>query len=127
MRSEHQRRYAALRSRAETLVTPGHPRWEEFLDRLTGPYGLDVRGGGWHCSGREDKRHSRRILLAMGLSPSAVAANLRFFEHHGGYCDCEVWMNVELSVVRGDPARDTPEEKPRDTLTGDGVPWGDGW
>lgn len=127
MRSQHRPRSAATRRSAETLITPGHPRWGEFLDRLTGPLGLDVRGGGWHCAGGEDKRQSRRILLAMGLSPSAVASNLAFFEHHGGYCDCEVWMNVERSVLRGDPAGATSEDEPWDMLNGDGIPWEDGW
>ena len=95
------------------MITPGHPRWDEFLDRLTGPRALDVRGGGWHCAGGEDKRQSRRILLVMGLSPAAVAANLAFFERHGGYCDCEVWMNVEQSVACGE--------------TAGGPCWGDEW
>lgn len=99
MRLRQHRRATVRRSAAETLITPGHPRWEEFLDRLTGPFGLDVRNGGWHCAGGRDKRHSRRILFAMGLSPGAVAATLAFFERHGGYCDCEVWMNVESSVA----------------------------
>lgn len=114
MRSKHQHRRRRFPSQlpAETLITPGHPRWEEFLDRLTGPLALDVRGGGWHCAGGEDKRHSRRILLAMGLSPAAVAANLAFFEQHGGYCDCEVWMNVDSGVAGGDAG---------------GPPWEDEW
>lgn len=85
---------------AEVLITPGHPRWDEFLIRLTGPDGLDLEGERWNCAGGEDKTHSRRILLEMGLSPAAVAVNLRYFERHGGYCDCEVWMNVERDVRR---------------------------
>lgn len=63
----------------------------------------------------------------MGLSPSAVAANLAFFEHHGGYCDCEVWMNVERSVVFGDPTTGAAEEQPADLPTEDGVRWDRGW
>lgn len=103
MGSQDRKRMASVEDSAETLVTPGHPRWDEFLDRLTGPDGLDVRRSRWTCTGDEDKPLCRRILLAMGRSPVAVAANLRFFEHHGGYCDCEVWMNVEQSVDWGRP------------------------
>lgn len=95
---------------AGTLITPDHPRWGEFLDRLTGPLGLDVRAGGWNCAGGEDKRHSRRLLVAMGLPPAAVDANLAFFERHGGYCDCEVWMNVESSAVCGDAGDSDPPD-----------------
>ncbi len=123
MRSQHRRRSTLLQRPAETLITPGHPRWDEFLDRLTGPLGLNVRDSGWHCAGGEDKRHSRRVLLAMGLSPAAVAANLAFFERHGGYCDCEVWMNVEPSVLRGGEE----EEASWDWATEDGAPWEDEW
>ncbi|MBO0701480.1 MAG: DUF2695 domain-containing protein [Candidatus Dormibacteraeota bacterium] len=108
MRSRQCRPTNSRASAEERLITPGHPRWDEFLERLTGPRALDVRNGGWSCTGSTAKRHSRRILLAMGLSPAAVAANLAFFERHGGYCDCEVWMNVESSL-----ARRPPEEGPR--------------
>lgn len=104
---------------AEVLITPGHPRWEEFLDRLTGPQGLGVRAGGWHCAGGEDKTHSRRILLEMGQSPAAVEANLAFFERHGGYCDCEVWMNVEPSAACKQGGRPEPWEGLEDDLAGD--------
>lgn len=127
MRSQPRRRFTALKPRAGTLITPGHPRWSEFLERLAGPRGLDVRGGGWHCAGGEDKSHSRRILLAMGLTPPAVAANLAFFERHGGYCDCEVWMNVGAGVVRGDDSSDAAEEESADTPIDGGLPCGDGW
>ena len=63
----------------------------------------------------------------MGLSPAAVAANLAFFERHDGYCDCEVWMNVERSVVRSDLNRDDSEERPDEAFTEDGAVWGDEW
>jgi hypothetical protein len=127
MRSHQRKRFTTGPRPAEVLITPGHPRWEEFLDRLIGPLGLDVRAGGWHCAGGEEKTHSRRILLAMGLSPAAVETNLAFFERHGGYCDCEVWMNVEPSVVcretGGGDRADAPEDPPPE----DDELWTDRW
>lgn len=125
MRSNLRRRFIAGPSPTEVLITPGHPRWEEFLERLTGPLGLDVRTAGWNCGGGEDKRHSRRFLLAMGLSPAAVESNLTFFERHGGYCDCEVWMNVERSVACGETADPDPADGAEDLLFDDAERWRD--
>jgi len=74
-------------------ISPRHPRWEEFLDRLSGPEGCNFRTT-WTCFGGTDKRHSRRVLAEMGLSPRAIEASLAYFEDHGGYCDCEVVLNL---------------------------------
>lgn len=98
MSSTNGSRLNAWRDSSDLLITPDHPLWEEFLERLCGPSGLDVRQDRWNCSGGEDKPLCRRILLAMGRAPATVAANLAYFERHGGYCDCEVWMNVEESM-----------------------------
>jgi hypothetical protein len=73
-------------------ITPRHPRWEEFLDRLEGPDGCAVTQLGWICF--NDHRFSRRILAGMGLHEPAILASLAYFRDHGGYCDCEVLMNV---------------------------------
>jgi Protein of unknown function (DUF2695) len=127
MRSNPRNRFAPGLPSTEALITPGHPRWEEFLERLTGPLGLDVRTGGWNCGGGEDKRHSRRFLLAMGLSSAAVEANLTFFERHRGYCDCEVWMNVEQSVACGETAGPDPADRAEDLLFDGAERWSDRW
>ncbi|MGH7912903.1 MAG: DUF2695 domain-containing protein [Candidatus Dormibacteraceae bacterium] len=107
-----------MQTRSEILITPGHPRWREFLARLAGPEGIDARGSRWRCGGGEDKRQSHRILASMGLSEGAVAANLAYFEHWGGYCDCEVWMNVERSVALGLEPQDEPQDEPEDEEDG---------
>ena len=74
---------------------PGHPRWHEFCDRLLGPEGCDVNEAGLLCAG--DHRACLRILYAMGATRAVVDDTLRYFRRRGGYCDCEVLMNV----VRG--------------------------
>jgi Protein of unknown function (DUF2695) len=74
-------------------ILPRHPRWEEFLDRLYGPEGCNFKTT-WTCFGGTDKRFSREILTRMGLSDRAIAVSLAYFEDHGGYCDCEVVLNV---------------------------------
>jgi hypothetical protein len=82
----------------EMPIVPGHPLWEEFVERLEGPEGCDFqeRDGKtvWRCSGKDDRTYSRTILAAMGLTPEAVVATLAYFDQHGGYCDCEVLFNV---------------------------------
>jgi hypothetical protein len=75
-------------------MRPGHPRWGEFLERLCGAEGCNFTTTTWTCFGGNDKRFSRRILTRMGFSERAIAASFAYFERHGGYCDCEVVMNV---------------------------------
>jgi len=75
-------------------ILPRHPRWGEFLQRLCGPEGCNFTGTTWTCFGGTDKRFCRLILARMGLSERAIEVNLAYFEDHGGYCDCEVALNV---------------------------------
>ena len=81
------------------VMTPEHPLWEEFTERLEGPEGCDFQKDerdnySWKCKGGSDKSHATAILKTM---PSIdVEASLRFFEQHGGLCDCEILFNVEV-------------------------------
>lgn len=38
--------------------------------------------------------HARRILDQLGLGLDKTNEVLSFFAEHGGYCDCEIIMNV---------------------------------
>ena len=96
-------------------MTPDHPRWEEFCDRLAGPEGCDfggewpddpnpwTRDGNgewvmrWKCNG--DRAMSARILHTMGLTVDEVEASLLYFATHGGGCDCQVWFHVENATT----------------------------
>jgi hypothetical protein len=90
------------------MVTPGHPRWEEFLDRLYGPEGCNFRERApgdpdsmvWNCTG-DDQSHARRILGRMGYSPVEVELSLQYYRDHSGYCDCEILMNVDREIKPG--------------------------
>ena len=74
---------------------PDHPRWREFFERLAGPEGCDFKpSGSWNCHGGTDTRFSRRVLVAMGLSEVAIKQTLRYFRLDGGYCDCEIVLNL---------------------------------
>jgi hypothetical protein len=103
--------YAALRQmdREEGLeelwvkMTPQHPLWDHFFDRLEGPEGCDMVYVGegefeFRCEG--DHRYTRLILSAMGLDEHEIAASLGYFAAHGGCCcDCEVLFNVDRDAA----------------------------
>ena len=64
------------------IMTSEHPRWEEFIDRLT----LKLRDSG--CAAGVDKSLAIAILKKMGGID--IPNSLIYFESHGGYCDCEI-------------------------------------
>ena len=82
------------------VLTPASDRWDEFIDRLSGPDGVDFvhETSGWHwtCCGSIDRPKSVAILTDMGGID--VAATLHYFEQRGGHCDCEVVLNVDDRV-----------------------------
>ena len=60
-------------------------RGDEFVARLE-----ELQGYG--CD--HDHRHTRAILAAMGLDEQELAASITYLEEKGGFCDCEVRLNV---------------------------------
>jgi len=80
------------------LMTPDHPRWDEFLERLSGPDGCDLKeidGNRYSkCSALRERPFASAVLKDMGMS---VQASLTFFNSYGGYCDCEIFSNVSSS------------------------------
>src|SRR5262245_35465091 len=85
------------RTTSPMIMRPGQPRWQEFMWRLKGPEGLNARlgpGGAlqWDC--HDDLRGSAAVLARMGLTLREIEASCRYFARQGGYCDCEVLLNV---------------------------------
>ena len=84
------------------MMTPEHPRWDEFCDRLQGPEGCDFTEAAnglkatWTCN--HDRTFAIEILFAMGFSEEAVVASLDYFDDHGGHCDCEILFNVDVAA-----------------------------
>ena len=81
------------------MMTPEHPRWEEFCDLLEGPDGCNFREDEngkirWRCGGGFDQSHARRILADMGFNDMSIYDSMEFFYAHGGHCDCEILFNV---------------------------------
>ena len=91
------------------IMRPGHRRWFEVLHRLEGPEGCDFRrvdptpgnpsGITFNCGTGKDKSKATAILKEMG--DIDIDASLRYFERHGGFCDCQVLFNVRYDIGRG--------------------------
>lgn len=69
----------------DLIIDPQHPRWDEFIGKLDSVI-RTVRD----CD--TTNRRSREILTEMGGFD--VEASLDYLASEGGYCDCEVFMNV---------------------------------
>jgi len=77
-----------------------HPRWEEFVERTTmaiagSVTGIDVdaalRGCNGHRLGGALFESAWAVLAYMDMD---VERSIEFFEAHGGFCDCEVMLNI---------------------------------
>ncbi len=83
------------------IMTPTHPRWEEFCDRLEGPDGCNFHEDAdgvtrWTCGGGEDQSIAIRCLQVMGFDRASIDASCAYFRDHGGYCSCEILFNVNV-------------------------------
>ena len=83
-------------------MTTEHPRWAEFAGRLGGPAACDFREQAdgdvtWNCSAHT-RDQAAAILRNMGASDSDLLATLDYFDEHGGYCDCEILLNVDAPL-----------------------------
>jgi hypothetical protein len=81
------------------LMTPEHPLWEEFIDQFGNCVLVEDEKGNIlsQCKGGTDKSHATAILKMMpGID---IEGSLDYFEAHGGYCDCEILLNVALPYI----------------------------
>ena len=70
------------------VMTPRHKRWQEFYNLLA----LQAR----HCAGTRDRPLAHAVLASMGGFD--IKASLAYFDNHGGYCDCEIVLNMQVSA-----------------------------
>ena len=80
------------------IMCKDHPKWEEFILRLSGPEGCDFKEDAngkttWKCKNGEDKSLAIKILRAMDIED--IEGTISYFEDNSGYCDCEILFNVE--------------------------------
>lgn len=79
-------------------MTPEHPQWLEFVERLEGPEGCDFqehpeKGFTWKCKGGYDKSFARAILET--IPDIDIEASMEHYNKNGGHCDCEILFNVD--------------------------------
>lgn len=65
------------------IMTPDHPRWGEFCDELSAAISNDQCYR--ECAG------AREILKSYNVD---CDLSIEFFQEHGGFCDCEILLNV---------------------------------
>jgi hypothetical protein len=85
------------------LMTPFHPRWEEFMarmnERLDCRINVETGEETWDCRSDPACPLATSILDAMSVTSSIdMEASLQNLAFHGGSCDCTIMMNVEASV-----------------------------
>ena len=85
---------------SKEILNTEHPKFTEFCERLEGPEGCNFKQTDpkddssitWKCKGLMNKSLACKILKTMdGID---IPATLRYFEDHGGHCDCEILFNV---------------------------------
>jgi len=101
-------------------MTVDHAQWDEFFDRLFGAGGCNGHHGRPYDSNSTTSTSdstdafvsSRRILTEMGLTLNEVEESIEYFQHNGGFCDCEVVLNVDRfsSEVPVGEAQDEPPD-----------------
>jgi hypothetical protein len=69
------------------ILTPSSNRWYEFGDMLFQRLGCDLPG---LCNG--DYHHAKTATALMGGID--IEGSVAYFKKHGGYCDCEILLNV---------------------------------
>jgi hypothetical protein len=87
----------------DNFMNPDHERWDEFYEKLEGVQGCNFRKDEngkikFNCNG--DFSKTEIILEEMGFNEEQIDRSLQYFSNHGGYCDCEILLNVEASFWR---------------------------
>ena len=83
------------------ILTPTSSRWDEFVDCLEAAVSRGGCNGGWiTLHGKEVLANPDRVhLYAQGIMRRMgdvdIPGTIAFFEAHGGYCDCEILLNVD--------------------------------
>ena len=90
------------------VLTPDSPRWRLFCSALTFALTDGMQEGQCRCgddgSAGSAHRYTRIVLTEMGKID--IPCTLESFRERGGYCDCEVLLNiVEPSERSGEEIR----------------------
>ena len=85
---EEKKEYGEIdRDSREIIMDSGHPEWYEFA-------GLLIQANKDHGCDNGIQRPHTTELLETCFPDVNIPATLAYFEQMGGYCDCEVVLNV---------------------------------
>ena len=71
------------------LMTPEHPKWKQFTEQLS----AYMKENGCDSQTLRGAEHVlSKDKWGDGLN---VEESLEYFREHGGFCDCEILMNVD--------------------------------
>lgn len=78
------------------IMTPEHPKWNEFCYRVAGGDGSEQPPRCNGCLKNADGTLNRKsyVVRALKTMRMDVKHSVEFFESYGGVCDCEVLFNV---------------------------------
>lgn len=68
------------------IMSQDHPRWDEFIEKLEDSDAMQK------CSAKTDRIYAKNILETM--SDIDIEGSMSFFESRGGFCDCEILLNI---------------------------------
>jgi hypothetical protein len=78
------------------ILTPDHPRWPEFITRLSDALTRGLPEGTWRCgddgSGGSPHRYAEAVMAELGGVD--IDGTLAFLDEHGAFCDCEILFNL---------------------------------
>ena len=82
------------------ILTPRSPRWSLFAKLLDDTMTEGLPKGTWRCGndGSGGSKHRYAVAVLTELGGIDIGGTLVFFRRHGGYCDCEVLLNVDLDL-----------------------------
>jgi hypothetical protein len=82
----------------KSIMSPEHPKWEDFCEELEGPEGCNFREENgittWDCKAGHDRTKARSILVKYDVD---IEKSLEYFTKNGGHCDCEILFNVNFN------------------------------
>lgn len=79
--------------RTPFVMTPAHDLWPEFVGQLCHDISFQCSKNKIKsdCDSTTGRPFAKSILEDLGAD---VEASLTYFSKHGGYCDCEIIMNI---------------------------------
>lgn len=85
---------------AGRLMTPEHPEWDDFMDMLVDQLvedsgmALEDRITLEHVTKGCDHTFEKSRAAMMLIEDANIRESIEYFKDQGGYCDCEVVLNV---------------------------------